>query len=182
MACASDPAIIINGTVPKHLKVLGCMTVLSFCVIEGINHRRPIEGKLLSAIHHLWKRQAGGFQYSRCNIYHVTKLWADLSLRFDSFGPMHYHTVPGASPMRSNLLGPLERSIQCMRPADRIVRESIWTSPVIYVVHHLGSIPNNPIQCHHLIVRPFRPPFGARSVITYNVNKQGVIELAHVAQ
>src|SRR5436305_15277302 len=95
---------------------------------------------------------------------------------------MHDHSVAGASPMRGNLLGPLERSIQGMRPADGIVRESIWASPVIYMIHHLGSSADNTIQSHHLIVRPVRSAFSARSVITYNVNEQAVIELPHVAQ
>src|SRR5947199_10005978 len=181
MSGACDPAIMVNGAVTKHLEVLGCMTVFSFGIIEGINHRRPIERKLLGAIHHLWKRQANCFQHGRCNIYHVTKLRPDLALGFDSFGPMHYQSVAGASPVRSNLLGPLERSIQSMRPANGIVRESIWTSPVIQVVEHLGSITNNAVQRHHLIVSPFRSPFGAGAVIAYDVDEQGIIEFAHVA-
>src|SRR5436190_21467644 len=112
----------------------------------------------------------------------MTKLRADLTLGFDSFGPMHHHSVAGAAPMGSNLLGPLERSIQGMRPANGIVRESISASPVIYMIHHLGSIADNAIQGHHLIVSPFGSSFGARSVISYNVNKQSVIQFAHVAQ
>src|SRR6266480_2749906 len=182
MSGACDPAIMVNGTVTKHLEVLGRMTVLSFCVIEGINHRRPIERKLLGAIHHLWKRQTGRFQYSRCNIYDVTKLRPDLAFGFDTFGPVHDHSVAGASPMRSNLFGPLERSIQGMRPANGIVRESIWASPVIDMIHHLGSSAYNTIQSHHLIVRPFRSAFGTRSVIAYNVDEESVIQFAHVAQ
>src|SRR6266487_4049630 len=182
MPCACYPAIMVNGAVTKYLEILSGMPVLSFWIIKSINHRRPIERKLLGTVHHLWKRQTRSLKHSRCNIYHVTELRADLPFSFDSFGPMHYHSVAGAAPMRSNLLGPLERSIQGVRPANGIVRESIWTSPIIYMIHHLGSIPNNAIQRHHLIVRPFRSAFGARSVITYNVNEQGVIELAHIAQ
>ena len=74
MSCACYPAVMIDGTVAKHLEVLGCMTVLGFGIIKSINHRRPIERKLLGAIHHLWKRQANRFEHGRCNIYHVTKL------------------------------------------------------------------------------------------------------------
>src|SRR5438094_10413558 len=182
MPCACDPAIMVNGAVAKHLKVLRRMPVFGFGIIEGINHRRPIERKLLSAVHHFWKRQTGCLQHSWGNINHVTELRADLSFRFNSFGPMHHHSVAGAATMRSNLLGPLERSIQSVRPANGIVRESIWASPVIYMIHHLGSIPNNAIQSHHLIVRPFRSTFGARSVIAYNVNEKSVIQLTDVAQ
>src|SRR5438132_1619532 len=129
MPCACYPAIMVNGAIAKHLKVLDCMTVFGFGIIEGINHRRPIEWKLLGAVHHLRKRQTNCFQHSRCNIYYVTKLRTDLAFGFDSFGPMHNHSVAGAAPMRSNLLRPLERSIQSVGPANRIVRESIWTSP-----------------------------------------------------
>src|SRR6266536_984516 len=99
MPRARDPAIMVNGAVTKHLEVLGCMTVLSFWIIEGINHRRTIERKLLGSIHHFWKRQTGCFQYSRCNIYDVTKLRPDLTLGFDSFGPMHHQSIAGASPV-----------------------------------------------------------------------------------
>src|SRR5947208_2363270 len=182
MPCASYPAIVVNGTVTKHLKVLGRMPVFGFWIIKSINHRRSIERKLLGSIHYLWKGQTGRFQYCGSNIHNVTKLRPDLPFGFDSVGPMHDHPVTGATPMRSNLLGPLERSIQSMRPANGIVRESVWASPVIYMIHHLGSIPNNAIQRHHLIVRPFRSTFGARSVIAYNVNEKSVIQLTDVAQ
>src|SRR5438067_13868879 len=182
MPCARDPAVMVNGAVTKHLEVLGCMPVLSFRIIKSINHRRSVKRKLLGAVHHLRKRQTRSLKHSRCNIYYVAKLWADLTFSFDSFGPMHYHAVAGAAPMRSNLLGPLERSIQSMRPANRIVRESMWTSPVIDMVHHLGCITINAIQRHHLIVSPFGSSFGTGSVIAYNINKQGVIQFTHVAQ
>src|SRR6266487_3235947 len=182
MPCACYPAIMVNGAVTKHLEVLGGMPVLSFRIVKSVNHRRSVERKLLSAVHHLWKGQTGRFKHSRSNIYYMTKLRPDLSFGFDSFGPMHHHSVAGTPPMRSNLLGPLKRSIQSMRPANGIVRESIRASPVFYMIHHLGSSTNNAIQRHHLVIRPFRPAFCARSVITYNVNEQGVIELAHVAQ
>src|SRR5438093_5339515 len=182
MPGACYPAIMVNGAITKHLEVLRCMTVFSFGIIEGINHRRPVERKLLGTVHHLWKRQTYGFKYSRCNIYHVTKLRPDLSFGFDSFWPMHHHSIAGASPVRSNLLGPLERSIQRMRPANGIVRESIRTSPVIYVIHHLRRITNNAVQCHHLVIGSFRSSFGTGSVIAYNVNAQGFIQLAHVAR
>src|SRR5206468_4433387 len=181
MACACHPAIMINGAVTKHLEVLGRMTVLSFGIIKGINHRRPIERKLLSAVHHLWKRQTHCFKYSRCNIYDVTKLRPDLSFGFDTFGPMHHHSVAGASPMRRDLLGPLKRGIQRVRPANGIVWKSIWTSPVIDMIHHLGSSANNAIQCHHLVVRSFRSSLGAGAVVAYNVDEESVIQFAHVA-
>src|SRR5437667_6311304 len=83
--------------------------------------------------------------------------------------------------MRSNLLGPLKRGIQSMRPANGIVRESIWTSPVIDMIHHLGRSAYNTIQRHHLIVSPFRASLGAGAVIAYNVDEKGVIQFAHVA-
>src|SRR6266496_3879077 len=181
MPCACYPAIMVNGAVTKHLEVLSGMPVLSFWIIKSINHRRSIERKLLGAIYRLWKRQTRSLKHSRCNIYYVTKLWTNLSLRFDSFGPVHDHSVASASPMRSNLLGPLERSIQRVRPANGIVRESIRASPVIDMIHHLGSSANNTIQSHHFVIRSFRSSLGAGSVITYNVNEQSVIQLAHVA-
>src|SRR5438093_12422827 len=116
MSCACYPAVMIDGTVAKHLEVLGCMTVLGFGIVKSIIHRRSIERKLLGAIHHLWKRQANRFEYGRCNIYHVTELRADFSFSFYSFGPMHDHSVAGTAPMGSNLLGPLQGGIQSMRP------------------------------------------------------------------
>src|SRR6266513_5544978 len=181
MPCACNPAIMVNSPVTKHLKVLGRVPVFGFWVIKSINHRRSIERKLFCSIHHLWKGQTGRFQYSGSNINNVTKLRPDLPFGFDSFGPMHHHPVTGTTPMRSNLLGPLERSIQGMRPANRIVRKSIWASPVVYMIHHLGGSANNAIQCHHLIIRSFRSSLGTRSVVTYNVNEQGVIQFAYVA-
>src|SRR5207249_2110062 len=77
MPCARDPAIMVNGAVTKHLEVLGRMTVPGFGIIKGINHRGPIEWKLLGAIDHLWKRQADCLQHSRCDIYDMAKLRPD---------------------------------------------------------------------------------------------------------
>src|SRR5206468_384104 len=145
MTGACNPAIMVNGAVTKHLEVLRRMAVLGFRIIKGINHRRSIERKLLRAIDDLWKRQTDGLEHSWSYIYYMAKLRPDLTLGFDSFWPMHYHSVPRASPMRSNLLGPLERSVQSMRPTNCIVRESIRTSPVIYMIHHLRGVTNNAV-------------------------------------
>src|SRR5437762_1094981 len=99
MACARDPAIMVNPTVTKHLKVLGCMPVLGFGVVKSINHLRSIERNLSSALHYLCIRQTHCLRCSRCIIFHVTKLRAALTLVLDSFGPMHHHSVAGAAPM-----------------------------------------------------------------------------------
>ena len=68
-----------------------------------------------------------------------------------------------------------------MRPADGIVREGIWASPVIYMIHHLRSSTNNAVQSHHLVVSPLGSPFGAGAIVAYDVDEQGIIEFAHVA-
>ena len=65
---------MVNGAVTKHLEVLRRMEVLGFCIIKGINHRRPIERKLLRAIDHLRERQPHGLEHSWGYIYYVTKL------------------------------------------------------------------------------------------------------------
>src|SRR5437667_12800414 len=99
MPGACYPAIMVNGAVTKHFKVLGGMTVLGLWIIEGISHRRPIERKLLSSVHHLRKRQTHCFQHGRGNIYAVIKLWPDLTFSLDSSGPMHAHSGAGTAAM-----------------------------------------------------------------------------------
>src|SRR5207302_548590 len=106
----------------------------------------------------------------------MSELGADFSLGFNSRGPMDHDSISSAAVMRSDLLGPLKWSIAGPGPADRIMRECIWASPVIDVVHHLRRIANNAIQRHYFIIGTFRSSFCAGTVIAHDVNEQSVVQ------
>src|SRR6266496_5312869 len=112
----------------------------------------------------------------------MSELGADFSLSFNSRRPMDHDSVGSAAIMRCDLFGPLERSVAGPGPADRIMRESIWASPVIDVVHHLRRIANNAVQRHHFVVGTFRSPFCAGTVIAHDVNEQSVVQHTHFLQ
>src|SRR5436190_15680898 len=110
----------------------------------------------------------------------MSELGADFSLGFNPRRPMYNYTVRSSSVVRCDLLGPLERSVAGPRPANRIMREGARVAPIIQMRHiDFGGV-NNSIQCHHLVIGAFRSTFCAGSVVAHNVNKQSVVQYAHL--
>src|SRR5882724_1103986 len=93
MTSTGDPAIVIDAAITKHFEILSGVRLVSLRIVEGINHRGPIKRPLRCPIHALGERQAGGLQYSRCNIRDMSELEADFSLSLNPRWPMYNYTV-----------------------------------------------------------------------------------------
>src|SRR5438128_8582600 len=93
MASRGDPAIVIDAAITKHFEILSGVRLLGLRIVEGINHRGPIKRPLRCPVYALGERQAGGLQYSRCNIRDIGELGAYFSPGFDPRWPMYNYTV-----------------------------------------------------------------------------------------
>src|SRR6266480_1761599 len=112
----------------------------------------------------------------------MSELGADFSPGFDPRWPMYNYTVRSSAVVRCDLLGPLKWCIASPSPTDGIVRERRRVTPIVEMRHvDLGGV-NNSIQCHHLVIGTFRSTFCAGSVVAHNVNKQSIVQYAHLLQ
>src|SRR5437867_12068063 len=118
MASTGDPAIVIDAAITKHFEILSGVRLPGLRIVEGINHRGPIKRPLRCPVHALGERQAGGLQHSRSNIRDMSELGADFSLGINPRWPTYNYTVRSSAIVRSDLLGPLERSVASPRPAN----------------------------------------------------------------
>src|ERR1017187_2030736 len=79
---AGDPAVVIDGVVAHHLKVL--RVVLRGCVrvglVEGVHEAGTFDRLLRDAVHHVRRRYAGCFQDGRYDVDHVGELVTDAAL------------------------------------------------------------------------------------------------------
>src|SRR5882672_12813040 len=75
----------------------------------------------MHSVHRNRFRYTCNFQNGRCDVDHVMELGADLPLGLDSLWPMDNGAVACAAKVRSDLLGPLIRSVHGMRPADGVM-------------------------------------------------------------
>ena len=100
----------------------------------------------------------------------------------DAIGPIEHDAVCGSAVMRSDLLGPLERSVAGPCPANRIMGERTRAAPIVQVRHVDRRILLDAVKRHHLVIGPQRTTFRAGAVIADNVDEQGVVHHAHVIQ
>src|SRR5438270_4071289 len=135
MARARYPPIMIDAAIAKHFEVLSRVCLLSFGIVECVNHRSPIKRPLRCPVHALGERQAGSLQYSRGNIRDMSELGADFSLGFNPRWPMYNYTVRSSAVVRCDLLGPLERSVAGPRPTNSIMREGARVAPIVQMRH-----------------------------------------------
>ena len=81
----------------------------------------PCSGVCMTPSTNCRLRQAGGLEHRRCDVDHVRELVAELALGLDPARPVHDRAVAGAAPVRGDLLRPLVRRAQRVRPADGVV-------------------------------------------------------------
>src|SRR6185503_20055968 len=143
MPGTSDPAIFVNAPVAKHLKILNSVSFGSLSIIETIQHGRAADRRLFNTVHSFGKWNSCSLKHCWRHIYHVCKLGTDLALSLDPGWPMNHHSIACSSKMRSNLLCPLESSIACVCPTNRVVWESFRSAPLINMWQHLVGRANN---------------------------------------
>ena len=115
------PALVVEAAVVGELEVLHGVAVLGIGVVEAVGHADALDGCLGDAVDHRRLGHPGGLQQDRGDVDDVVELVAGLTLGGDPVGPVDDGGVAGPAPVGGDLLGPLIRGTQGMRPADRIV-------------------------------------------------------------
>src|SRR5229473_6739052 len=124
--------------------------------------------------------QSGRFEDGRRDVDDMVELRADAALVSDARGPGDDHAVASTAEVRGNLLGPLERRVHRMGPTDRVVIERRWATEFIHAAHDFVEIFRNGVEKGHLVEQALWSAFGARAVISLDVDDKRVVEFALV--
>ena len=116
MQDTGEPAILIQGTVAKHLKVLKRVLLRRVSIIQAVHQAAAGHGFLNRSIYARGFGKVGCLKNRRRNIDHVRELTANLALTVDTVRPVNDHAISGAAKVRGHLLGPLKRCIKGHRP------------------------------------------------------------------
>ena len=110
----------------------------------------------------------------------MMELRANTALVLDARGPGDDHAVASGAEVGGNLLGPLERRVHRVGPTDRVVIECRRAAKFIHSSHDFFEILRNGVEKCHYVEQALWSAFGARAVISLDVNDQRVVELAQV--
>ena len=84
-----------------------------------------------------------------------------------------------AAEVGGDLLGPLERRVHGVRPADGIVIEGHRPTEIVHAAEHLVEVLGNGVEEGHLVEQSYWAPLGGGAVIALDVYDERVVELAH---
>ena len=106
---------------------------------------------------------------------------ADPAHILDAGRPGDRETLPRATEVGGDLLGPLERRVEGPGPPDRHVRIGRGRAPVVVELELLfdGDVQDAVVRGVH-VGRAERRAFGTRAVVAVDVDDQRVVELPHV--
>ena len=122
-------------------------------------------------------RYSRGFQDGWRDIDHVMELRANFAPRLDSFRPVDDGAVACAAKMRSDLFGPLVRSIHGVSPTDGIVVVGFGPAKLVdprgKVFRSLKGL--QAVKVAHLIETPIEGTFGGGSVVSNDVVDERIV-------
>src|SRR6266702_5567543 len=110
----------------------------------------------------------------------MLELYTDATLVLDARGPGYDHAVPSTTEMRGDLLGPLERCVHRVGPTDWVVIECRRATEFIHAAQDFLEILRDGVEKCHFVEQALWSAFGARSVISLDVDDQRVVEFALV--
>src|SRR5262249_47380334 len=130
-SCACDPAIVVDGTVAEHLKVLRGVTRgrAGIGFVKRVQHAHALNRLLRDAVEHDRRGNSDGLENSGNDVNQVVELVTDAACVLDVAGPGDDRSLSCAAEVRSYLLGPLERRIKGPGPSHRHVRLGLRRSP-----------------------------------------------------
>ena len=177
------PAVVIDPAVGDHLEVLGLARRgrIRVRLVEGVGHAHAFDRLLLDAIDHLRRLDTGRFEDRRHDVDDVVELVANAASVLDVARPRDRHALARAAEVRRDLLGPLERRVECPRPRHRHVRIGRRRAPGVIELELLGDREvEDAVVGRPLVGRAGQRAFGAGAVVAVDVDDQRVVELAHV--
>ena len=180
-----EPAVVIQRPLAHHFKILGlvplwCLGVLG---VEGIEEAGAFDWRLLDAVDHLRRVDAGGFENGRHDVDDVHELLAQGALVLDARRPRNHHVLVDAAQLRGVLFEPRKRGIKRPRPACRHVVISVLGAPDIVVLHlHIDRQLVEAVEERDLVGRAHRPALGAGAVVAVDIDDQRVFELPDILE
>ena len=131
---AGDPSVVVDRAVTGQFEILGGASRwgIGIRLVECVDHAHAFHRFLLDSVDLLWCLDTGGFKDRRHDINDVMKLRANPADVFNMTGPGNGHPLSRAPEMRSDLLGPLERSIKRPCPCGRHMSVGLIRAPVVY--------------------------------------------------
>jgi hypothetical protein len=110
--------------------------------------------------------------------------WLDLALRLDPIGPMHDAGVARPAPMRGDLLRPLVRRVQGVRPGEGVVAVRVGAAELVDVLSQiLGRFDLGEVVEYEILVEAaVDSSFGGGSVVADDVIDQRVVEKLHLLE
>ncbi len=147
---------------------------------ERVGHAHALDRLLRHAVQHRRRLDADGLEDRRIDVDHVMELRADAALVLDPRRPRDDHAVARAAEVRRDLLGPLERRVHRVRPADRIVVEGHRPAELVHAAQHFREVLRDVVEERHLVQETVRAALGARAVVALDVDDERVVELAQL--
>ena len=178
------PALVVDAAVAEHLEVLRRPPVVGFSVVECVPHAYALDRLLRNPVHGARLGDSGCVEDGRRDVDHVVELRAHLARRVDAVRPVHDRPVAGSAPMRRDLLRPLVRRVQRVRPADGVVVVRLGRAEVLDPGdHELGRLePGRAVQDDELVEAAVRRAFRRGAVVADDVVDERVLEDPEVAE
>ena len=172
------PPFVVDPAVGEHLEVLQVVTLRCRGFVERVEHARAFHRRLQHPVDHRRLRQPGRFEDRRCDVDDMGELRPQPTLLLDPVGPVHDGPVAGAAPVRSDLLGPLERGAVRPRPPDGVVVVRARRTQLVELGDQelRGLERGHPVEVGHLVERPVDRPFGRGAVVADDVVDDRVVE------
>ena len=178
------PPLVVEGTVAHDLEVLRLVPLRRLAVVEGVKHARAFDRVLLDAFDGDGLGQPRRLEDCRRHVDDVAELVTDLALGFDALRPVDDRAVAGAAEVRGDLLGPLVRRVQGMRPAHGEVVVGVGAAQLIDLTHQVfGRLEGlQTVEVGHLVEAPVDVALGGRAVVADDVVDQRVFEDVQLLQ
>ena len=174
------PAIVVDGTVPEHLEVLGVVVARLCRLVEGLGKAHPVDWRLAHTPDALRGFHTQGFQDRRDEINAVGILLPDLTSRLDALWPGYDARIGGAAPI-GFALPALEGGVAGIGPAPRVMVAGFHAAKFIQHFEIILEFLLHIVEEEHFVQRTNRPAFGAGAVIGDH-DDQGIIQLAYLFQ
>src|SRR5262249_20717478 len=110
------PAVLVDAAVATHLKILRLAPGRRVRLVEGVHHAHALYRLLRYAIDDVRRLDLGRFEDRRHDVDPMVELGTDAALVLDGRGPRDRHALASAPEVRGDLLGPLERRVECPGP------------------------------------------------------------------
>ena len=172
------PPLVIDAAIAEHLEILHVVRLGRLRIGEGRRHADAFERRLRDAVDHRRLGKPGDLENGPGHVDHVMELRPDLALALDAVRPVHDRPVARAAPVRRDLLGPLVRRAQRVRPADGVVVVRLGRAEIVDLAQQefrrLDA--RHAVQRRHLIEAAVERAFGRRTVVADDEVDERVVE------